>query len=134
MNKTKKNILKISLTGFIILFVLAFGAPVVCSNDISCHRQLGNVIYIFSSFLPLLFLSLVTYKLREETFRAWLHFAYGFVPLSIFLTFLARNSRGGSMGIPNILDQETVAFLLAALFLIISLIIIIYQWYKKLPE
>jgi hypothetical protein len=134
MKKEKKIVLMGSLMVVAILLVLAFGAPFICSHDISCNKQLGNIIYAFSSFLPLLLLSLVTYKLREETFSAWLHFAYGFVPLSIFLTFLARNSSGGSTGIPNILDQEFVAFLLSALFLIISLVIIIYQWYKRLPE
>ena len=101
-----------------------------CYDIIWCNRLWGliNVIGIFLYiFLAHFLLSLITYKLREETFRTWFRFACGFVPLSIFLIFLARNSHGGSMGIPNILDQETVAFLLSLLFLVISLILILYK-------
>jgi len=139
MKKTKKNVLGVSFVATVVYLSMIFSRDMIYDSCVGGKCILNLDIFDFIApfvfiFPVVLLLSLITYKLREETFRAWLHFAYGFVPLSIFLTFLARNSSGGSMGIPNILDQETVAFLLSALFLIISLVIIIYQWYKKLPE
>ncbi|MBI5003526.1 hypothetical protein HZC00_00315 [Candidatus Kaiserbacteria bacterium] len=66
--------------------------------------------------------------MREEVFRAWLRFAYWWVPLSIVLTLITPGGSGG-FGIPNVIDQETVAFVFASLFSIISLIIIIRKYF-----
>jgi hypothetical protein len=127
---TKKNILSTSLIGSIMLFVLAFGAPHICAHDISCDIQLGNIIYTFSSFLPLFLFSLTTYFLREETFRSWVHFVYWWVPLSIFLTLITTESGGGGFGPQISWGKEDTAFVFSALFAVISLILIIVKSLK----
>jgi len=85
----------------------------------------------FGLLAPLILLvpfSLLTYKMREEVFRAWLHFAYWWIPLSIVLTLLASGGSGGGFGIPNVFDQEFVAFVFSVLFAIISLVIILWKY------
>ena len=47
------------------------------------------------SFLPLLLLSLITYKMRDEVFRAWWRFARWFVPVIIVVTLFVQNAGGG---------------------------------------
>ena len=77
---------------------------------------------------PLVFIfSLLTYKMHEKVFRAWLHFAYWWVPLSIILTLITPDG-GGGWGIPNLISREIVAITSSSLFAIISLIIIIWKY------
>lgn len=68
--------------------------------------------------------------MREEVFRAWFNFAKWWIPISIFLTLIMPGGSGGGFGIPSIFDKEFLAFVLAALFIIISLIIIITKSLK----
>lgn len=81
-------------------------------------------------FLPIFLFSLVTYKMREEVFRAWFNFTKWWVPISIFLILITPDSSGGSFGIPNVFDKGFLAFILAALFFIISLVIIVRKSLK----
>jgi hypothetical protein len=90
-----------------------------------------------SALLPAILiipLSVILLPLRDEIFRAWLHFALGWIPLSIALILLASGSSGGGFGIPNVLDQESIAMVLAALFAIISLILIAYKYLSMRPD
>lgn len=85
----------------------------------------------FLFLFPFIFLfSLITHKMREEVFRAWFNFAKWWIPISIFLTLIMPGGSGGGFGIPSIFDKEFLAFVLAALFIIISLIIIITKSLK----
>jgi hypothetical protein len=138
MRITKKIVFGAIVIGAIAGYVLAsplqfglcqstytFGGRLECLDKIA--PMFGEVIILFS--MPLFLFSLITYFLREEVFRAWLHFAYGWIPLSIVLILLASGSSGGGFGIPNVLDQEFVAIILAALFAIISLAVIAYKYF-----
>src|SRR3989344_3826778 len=69
----------------------------------------------FLFFPVLLFFSIITYKMREEVFRAWLHFAYWWIPISLVFIYLAGGWSGGSLGIPNVLDQEFISIIFASL-------------------
>lgn len=87
----------------------------------------GNLILIF---LPILIISLITYLLREEVFRAWLKFAYWWIPVSLAFIYLAGGSSGGGFGMPNVFDQEFVSIIFSGLFFIISLILIIWKHFS----
>jgi hypothetical protein len=84
-------------------------------------------------FIPVLILSLLTYKMRDEVFRTWLHFAYWWIPLSIILTLITPNGSGG-WGIPNLISPEIVALTFSALFTIISLILITLKYLSMRPN
>ncbi len=77
--------------------------------------------------IPLFFLSLITYKMREEVYRAWLRFAYAWVPLSLLLIYLAPEYTSDWM-YPVV--KGTVAFAPSILFVILSLFIVLWTWWK----
>ena len=127
----KKTVLWISLFGTII----AFGLSSSYFYDF-CFRQgrcwhLWNTTELVGAYFILfpliLFFSLITYFLREEVFRAWLRFAYVWMPLSLVVIYLSAGWTGGGFGIPNVLDQETVAIIFSGLFVIISLLLVIWK-------
>ncbi len=93
------------------------------------ERYASQNLTILYYLIPLILLfSLLTYKMHEKVFRAWISFAYWWVPLSIVLTLLAGGGSGGGFGMPNVFDREFVAFIFSALFFIISLIIILWKY------
>ncbi|OGG40588.1 hypothetical protein A2118_03155 [Candidatus Kaiserbacteria bacterium GWA2_50_9] len=80
----------------------------------------------FFPVIPLFVLSLITYKMRDEVYRAWLRFAQVWVPLSMLFIFLAPEYTSDWM-FPVV--KGTVAFFSSLLFLIISLIIIAWKYF-----
>lgn len=75
-------------------------------------------------FIPLFLFSLITYKMRDEVYRTWLRFAYVWIPLSMGLIFLAPEYSTDWM---YPVEKGSVAFLTSLLFVIISLILIIWK-------
>lgn len=67
----------------------------VVSGNIEWCKPLA---YALMPLLPLLVLSLITYKMRDEVFRAWWNFARWWVPVIIVLTFLLNNASGTGGG------------------------------------
>ncbi|MBI4088995.1 hypothetical protein HY415_02775 [Candidatus Kaiserbacteria bacterium] len=127
MTKTKVLIISASL------LALSFIVDYLYKSHLFISRKLINLLlptlFIFS--LPLVIFSLITYKMREEVFRAWLHFAYWWIPVSLIFIYLAGGWTGGGFGIPNVLDQESVSIIFAGLFVIISLFIILISWFRN---
>lgn len=127
---TKKKLLWVSLVG--VLIVPALGSIFsydYCFAQGHCPRLweiIGSLTPIFFLFIPLFLLSLITYWMHEEVFLAWLRFTYWWIPLTILLVLMTKDSSGG-FGIPDILSRESVAMIFSALFLFISLILIIWK-------
>ncbi len=99
---------------------------------------IGLTLIIFSPFIPVFLLSLITYKLREEVFRAWWNFARWFVPIIMLVTFLLNSTHrgGGISGAVAGSFNIFVVGVLYAIFVITSAAkIVIEQWknilYKK---
>lgn len=97
-----------ALIGSLLALALAyvFANPVffrICINTYTFGSQIGCLdkfsesaaSLLVSISLPLLLLSLITYKMREEVFRAWWGFARWWVPVIIVVTLLLQNAGGG---------------------------------------
>ena len=84
-----------------------------------------GAIISFLPIIPLFILALITYKMRDEVYRAWLRFAYVWIPLSMLLIFLAPEYSTDWM-FPVV--KGTVAFFSSILFVIISLILIVWKY------
>jgi len=128
---TKKNILWISgIGGGLFIFLLLMILNNFCGVYI---RECKNIFGILGNFLfsfPVVFLlSLITYKMKEQVFNSWIKFTIWFVPLTMFLIFITPDS-SGSFGLPTF-GKEVVAFLLTALFTIISILIILVQFFTS---
>lgn len=120
-----------SVSVLIILFSFVLFSEQWCHVGTVCNRiehfvarDFEIVYYLVPSIL---IFSLLTYKMHERVFRTWLRFAYWWVPLSIILTLITPDGSGG-WGIPSVIDRGFVAFIFAALFTIISLIIIVWKF------
>lgn len=82
------------------------------------------------SLLPVLLLSLITYRMKGEVFLAWWNFARWWVPVIIAVTLLLENaSGGGTLG----MNKDFAAFVLIILYsiLIITSLVKIMRTYFK---
>jgi len=120
---TKKNILLISSVYIVFLIaVFLFGGK--CYDNQWCHVNLNDILNstatLFLPFLPLFLFSLITYKMRDEVFTTWVNFAKWWVPLTVFLTLIAPSSDGSFFPV----DKGRIAFVMTALFSILSFLIV----------
>lgn len=93
----------------------------------TCMEVVYDIMVILLPIIPLFIFSLITYKMREEVFESWWKFARIWIPLSM-LAVLVSPSYGNWM-IP--IEKGTVAFASSILFVIISLVLIIWQSIKE---
>ena len=127
-----KRVLKSSAIVSILVFILSilicdFGlGRQICRPNV--NEDLANFLTLFS--FPIFLLSLILHFTREQVFRSWLKFARIFLPIAIALIVLTPSGSGGfsaGFGGP---DRETVTEELAALFSLISLVLIVYKSIK----
>jgi len=127
MNKllTKRNVLTISgtITGCIVLLNIV-GVFKICADNYDCAAAIAQIVLILYSLPVLFLLSLLTYKMRDEIFAAWISFAVWWVPISILAILLTPTDDGGSFSIPL---KGPLAFFCAAALFVISLILITYK-------
>ena len=91
-----------------------------CMNVIDYSETVLEPLSSALFLVPALFLlSLLTYRMRNEVFRAWWNFARWFVPVIIAVTLLLENagSGGGTLG----MDRDFTAFVLIILYSILVL-------------
>ncbi len=137
MKLTKGKVLSISILISIVLLIADnLGNTKLCTtigyldgNIYPCMDVLYLIELMFLSFLPITIFSLITYPLREETFRSWLRFAKWWVPMSMLLVLITPDGQSGGY-MPSLIDKQVVAFLTSAVFIIISLIIVLYKSIK----
>lgn len=89
----------------------------------SCVKNFDSASGLLQIFLPVLFFSLITYKLRDEVFESWILFAKWWVLATIFLVLITP-TQDQSM-IP--LDKEMVSFFSTGIFTLVSLALIAYK-------
>src|SRR3989338_106734 len=93
----------------------------------NCPLIIHNIIIELLPFVAVFILSLITYKMRDQVFHSWLKFAYFWVLLTIILTILAPEYDSSFVS----LTKGLVSFTLSAIFLLISLIIIIIKSFSS---
>lgn len=132
MNKKQTLIL-----GLIGLFCLGLGLwflmSDVCQPDIwvkcrSIDSTIDIIISLLFFALPLTVFSLITYKMRNEVFRAWLRFSHWWIPLSFILILSASNEPGNIFPFPSL--QAIFGIALPGLYFIISLILILLKHFS----
>ena len=128
---TKKKVLLISVTYIAYFFLLLLISWQCYSGwcQVRDDNTLGFILFVFSPLAPVFLFSLITYPLREETFRSWLRFAKWWVPMSMLLVLITPDGQGGGY-MPSLIDKQVVAFLTSVVFIIISTVIIVYRSLK----
>lgn len=138
---TKNKVLIFSLCGTLFLSAIIFLGTATCYYSNWCvpissalSSKLNSDILSFTLLFPSLFiLSVTTYFLHEKVFRAWLHFAYWWIPLSVFFTLVTSKS-GAGWGVGLSWEKGTTSFIFSSLFAIISLLLIIWKYFATRQE
>lgn len=132
MNKllTQKNVLVISVVGVVLFFVFIFSNEMgFCAPyQLSCMKRFDFMAEIIQIFIPVLFCSLIAYKMHANVFKSWINFTKWWVSLTIILSVLAGFGEQPSY-MPAMITPGTVSFLMSSLFLVISLILIVYRFF-----
>jgi hypothetical protein len=127
---------KKTLIGSLIIsiFVLVLGplniSYLYCPPpDVSapCLDIIYDLILNLIIFIPVFVFALITYKMRDEIYRAWLKFSYGWIPLSMALILIAPEYDSSFIPLYSF-TKGSVAFIMSLLFVIISLGIIIWKY------
>ncbi|MHB0865686.1 MAG: hypothetical protein ACYC1Y_02190 [Minisyncoccota bacterium] len=87
-----------------------------------------SAIINFLPILPLFLFSLITYKMRDEVYRAWLRFASVWIPLSMLGILLAPEYSEQFLPMFPVV-KGTVAFFSSLLFFTISLFIVVWKFF-----
>jgi general stress protein CsbA len=139
MKKIKKIVLVVSLVGTVVLLSLAFFRDTLydyCFAEGRCWRFWNSLDGVGDLFFPILFLflfSLITYKMRDEVFRAWWNFARWWVPVIMVVTLLLNNASGTGGGYIG-MGQDFTSLVLGILYatlVIVSLVKIVRAYNKK---
>lgn len=102
-----------------------------------CKDIYTPIAYLFFSFPFLFLLSLITYKMRDEVFRAWWSFVRWWVPVIIVTTLLLNSAGGdggggmGGGGLASGMLDFAVLVLLYAILVIVSFFRIVRAYRKK---
>jgi len=99
----------------------------VTSLDWGCVDTLWNTGILLIPVFPVALFSLVTYKMREEIFTAWINFAKWWIPLTIFFTLIAPASDGSFLPV----TKGGVAFVMTAVFTAVSFCVIVAMGTRK---
>lgn len=122
---SKKTVLWSSLIIFALLGVINyydyyfFPRPTVVIDYLRDVIIAVNYISLFSFVI-----SLITYKMKERVFRAWMSFSYFGVPTIFALSFVITYMTGGYI------PPSVVSILLTYLYSLISIILIIYKYFS----
>ncbi len=132
----RKNVLLISVA-YIVYLVSLFAIGMFCHNSWCEMREDGILVLTLYALFPLaiiFFLSLITYRMKEEIFRAWWNFARWLVPVIIIATitiqFMPRN--GGFFNMDALIYLLVLAPLYA--ILILGSLWRIFRTYRKLKK
>lgn len=99
----------------------------VTKLNLGCVDSLWNIGILLLPIFPLALFSIITYKMRDKVFNAWINFAKWWIPLTIFLTLIAPANDGSLYPV----DKGRVAFVMTALFTVLSLLVIVAKWARK---
>jgi hypothetical protein len=132
---TKKNVLFVGIFGVLFIGFLFILDSHVCYINETCktvrrafNQDIFTIIFITP---PLFLLSLITYRLKEEVFRAWWNFARWFVPVVIVASFFLNGAGGGGLGISGAVSGAfnfLVLCIFYAVFILVSLIRIVLAY------
>jgi hypothetical protein len=137
-NINTKTIVLFSSFVAIVLYVLAdlafsYDRCFATGRCPALYDFINSIAPLILTLVPLFVFSLLTYKMREEVFRAWWNFARWWVPVIVAVTIFLNNA-GGSGGGYIGMGQDFTFFILGTLYVIlilVSLVKIVRAYSKK---
>lgn len=127
----KKKFLGLSFFGF---FIFLFSYILLTNSDFcfykeSCYIITESFAVYTMLFISMFLFSLLTFKLKQETYNAWRNFSFFYLLVFlILLSFIPMRTHGLDY-LP--ITKGLVSFLLSIIYSIVSLFIVIYHSIKK---
>lgn len=122
----KKTLIFLCLVGIVIFLISIFSRQIgLCStlSYSSCGAFFDGLGEALLPIFPLFLFSIITYFMSEKVFQIWSRFAIVWIPISMILIGLAPEYGEGLWLFPRI-EKGTVALVLSALFVAVSIILI----------
>lgn len=117
---------------FFSLFLLAYFSidiGICLDYPNSCNKNSELVAVYTMLFISMFLFSLLTFKLKQETYNAWRNFSFFYLLVFlILLSFIPMRTHGLDY-LP--ITKGLVSFLLSIIYSIVSLFIVIYHSIKK---
>ena len=114
----------------VLIILDRIGTYTLCAwagqQDTGCIDVLSNTMVNFFPVISFFLFSLITYKMRNEVYSAWLRFSYVWIPLSMTAIFLAPEYSGDLM---YPIEKGSVALITSLLFVVISFLIIVWKYF-----
>jgi hypothetical protein len=139
---TKKIVLWVGLIGVVVLALLFSLGTTTCYRSPVCDKIADSIpnndnLKIIFLAPPIFLLSLITYKMRDEVFRAWWNFARWWVPVIILVTYLqSTQNGGGGMGIGGAMSSAFDAIILGFFYVVLVIVSLwrIVRKYRQLKR
>jgi hypothetical protein len=125
---SKKILLCVSVIFSVLFIISLYSIEIkICQPyDYSICSEYSN---IFGEeiliFIPILILSLITYKMRDEIFGLWSKFTYIWLPLTLILVSIAPEYMNSWL---PIYEKGFVSFIMSAIYLLASCVIIVVKY------
>ncbi|MDP3646097.1 MAG: hypothetical protein Q8R25_03345 [bacterium] len=93
-----------------------------------CMDVLYSTVVNFFPIIAVFLITLIIYWMRDEIYQAWFRFARWYVPIAMLLILITPEYGGGLF---NPVQKGSVAFVLTALFFVVSLLLIAVKHFRQ---
>lgn len=122
---------KTALLVFVVSTVLIFLSLGVCYGGVETicapNRNENTAMFIILFSASIALSNVLLLFSSSSMFRSWLRFAKYYLPIAAALILLSPVSDSSILGF----DKEFMSWLLSGTFFIVSLILIIYKWFRQ---
>lgn len=122
MQLTKKNVFISGLIGLFVSIALNYLRDFGISYSV--YKLIAEPLFFVSS--SLLIIASFLFFVRNEVFSSWLTFAKWWIPLTLVLLIISPADGSGAF-FPAFFSKELTSIFMSGLFLLISLVIVLYQ-------
>jgi len=128
--KEKKKVLLVSFIGVCILVLLFLLGTTSCYRNEVCNQIDKSIpdsnIFIIIFMSPVIFLfSLITYRMRDNVFRAWWNFARWWMVVIVVVTLFLNANESGGIGISGLGSGIFDFVLISTLYIIMVIVSVV---------
>ena len=130
---TKRTVLATSTIATVLFFVFMYATEIgLCTQDSTyCWRDFQIAGFFLVIFIPIFLFSIITYFTPQRAFKSWIRFTQWYVPIfwiaNAYVTYKVAHRGSGLIGTLNAALAGDLFLLVLAIFMIVSIVIIILK-------
>lgn len=126
-HRSKVTITLLLLVVIMLALLQSWRIGICREDDITCAYEIGKYGAVLFPILPIFVISLITYFMRREVYKAWLIATAVWLPVMFFFTYLVANE-GGSLGFGD-MYSGLVLVGVYAFYLVLSVLTIAIKYF-----